>query len=117
MALSIINKIEQEQFRKDVPNFNVGDSVKVHVKVVEGGKERIQVFAGVVIAKRSGGINESFVVRRISYGMGVERVFPLHSPRIDKIDVERRGSVRRAKLNYLRDRKGKQALAVKAAPH
>jgi large subunit ribosomal protein L19 len=114
MALNIIKKIEEEQFRKEVPKFNVGDSVKVHVKVVEGGKERIQVFSGLVIAKRSGGLNESFVVRRISYGMGVERVFPLHSPRIDKIEVEREGSVRRAKLNYLRNRKGKQALAVKA---
>lgn len=114
MAQTIIQKIEEEQFRKDAPKFNVGDSVKVHLKVVEGGKERIQIFAGLVIAKRSGGLNETFVVRRISYGMGVERVFPLHSPRIDKIEVERAGSVRRAKLNYLRNRKGKQALAVKA---
>jgi len=106
-------KIESAQFRKDNAKFNVGDSVKVHTKVVEGDKERIQVFAGVVIGKRGHGLNETFSVRRISYGEGVERVFPLHSPRVDKIEVERRGSVRRAKLTYLRKRLGKGATLVK----
>ena len=90
-----------------------GDTVKVHVKVVEGDKERIQVFAGIVIARRGSGVNESFTVRRISYGEGVERVFPVHSPRVDKVVVERQGDVRRAKLNYLRGRIGKAAMLVK----
>ena len=93
-------------------DFAVGDSVRVHTKVVEGDKERIQVFAGVVIGKRGHGLNETFTVRRISYGEGVERVFPLHSPRVDKIEVERQGSVRRAKLTYLRKRLGKGATLV-----
>src|SRR5882672_269134 len=106
-------KIEKEQYRKDDPKFAVGDSVKVHTKVVEGDKERIQVFAGVVIGRRGRGLNETFSVRRISYGEGVERIFPLHSPRVDKIEVERQGSVRRAKLTYLRKRIGKGATAVK----
>ena len=114
-------KIESEQFRKDDAKFNVGDSVKVHTKVVEGDKERIQIFSGVVMGKRGTGLNETFTVRRISYGEGVERVFPLHSPRVDKIEVERHGSVRRAKLTYLRKRLGKGATLVrekeeKAAP-
>src|SRR6202041_3651770 len=100
-------KIESEQFRKDDAKFNVGDSVKVHTKVVEGDKERIQIFAGVVMGRRGHGLNETFTVRRISYGEGVERVFPLHSPRVDKVEVERKGSVRRAKLTYLRKRLGK----------
>ncbi len=113
--MDVISKIEKEQMKPDVAEFNVGDTVKVHVRVIEGDKERIQIFSGVVIGKRGGGLNEAFTVRRISYGVGVERVFPVHSPRIDKIEVVRRGKVRRAKLNYLRDRKGKQALAVKAA--
>jgi len=91
----------------------VGDSVKVHTKVVEGDKERIQIFSGVVIGKRGGGLNETFTVRRISYGEGVERIFPLHSPRVDKIEVDRTGDVRRAKLTYLRKRIGKGATLVK----
>ena len=106
-------KIESAQFRKDNAKFNVGDSVKVHTKVVEGDKERIQIFAGVVIGKRGTGLNETFCVRRISYGEGVERIFPYHSPRVDKIEVERQGDVRRAKLTYLRKRLGKGATLVK----
>ena len=106
-------KIESEQFRKDDAKFNVGDTVKVHTKVVEGDKERIQIFSGVVIGMRGTGLNETFTVRRISYGEGVERVFPLHSPRVDKIEVERGGSVRRAKLTYLRKRLGKGATLVR----
>ena len=106
-------KIESEQFRKDNAQFNVGDTVKVHTKVVEGDKERIQVFSGVVMGKRGTGLNETFIVRRISYGEGVERVFPLHSPRVDKIEVERHGAVRRAKLTYLRKRLGKGATLVR----
>ncbi|MCW5555970.1 MAG: 50S ribosomal protein L19 [Verrucomicrobiae bacterium] len=113
MNQALLDRIESEQFRKDDANFGVGDSVRVHTKVVEGDKERIQVFAGVVIGKRGRGLNETFTVRRISYGEGVERVFPLHSPRVDKIEVERRGSVRRAKLTYLRKRIGKGATLVK----
>ena len=105
-------KIESEQYRKDDSKFTVGDSVKVHTKVVEGDKERIQIFAGVVIGKRGTGLNETFSVRRISYGEGVERIFPLHSPRVDKIEVEREGQVRRAKLTYLRKRIGKGATLV-----
>ena len=106
-------KIESAQFRKDNAKFNVGDSVKVHTKVVEGDKERIQIFAGIVIGKRGTGLNETFCVRRISYGEGVERIFPYHSPRVDKIEVERQGDVRRAKLTYLRKRIGKGATWVK----
>ena len=114
MNQELLNKIESEQLRKDPLEFNVGDSVKVHTKVVEGEKERIQVFAGLVIGRRGHGINETFTVRRISYGEGVERIFPIHSPRIEKVVVDRQGKVRRAKLNYLRERIGKKALAVKA---
>ena len=106
-------KIESEQYRKDNATFGVGDSVKVHTKVVEGDKERIQIFSGVVIGKRGRGLNETFTVRRISYGEGVERIFPLHSPRVDKVEVERQGAVRRAKLTYLRKRLGKGATLVK----
>ena len=106
-------KIESAQFRKDDAKFNVGDSVRVHTKVVEGDKERIQIFSGVVIGKRGTGLNETFTVRRISYGEGVERIFPLHSPRVEKIEVERQGDVRRAKLTYLRKRIGKGATLVK----
>jgi large subunit ribosomal protein L19 len=112
MNQALLNKIESEQFRKDNAKFNVGDNVRVHTKVVEGDKERIQIFAGVVIGKRGGGLNETFTVRRISYGEGVERVFPLHSPRVDKVEVERQGQVRRAKLTYLRKRLGKGATLV-----
>src|SRR5476649_1830753 len=108
----ILDKIEKEQYRKQPLAFAVGDSVKVHTKVVEGDKERIQIFAGVVIGRRGHGLNETFSVRRISYGEGVERVFPLHSPRVDKIEVERHGQVRRAKLTYLRKRLGKGATLV-----
>ena len=113
MSQALFDKIESEQFRKDAVDFAVGDTVRVHTKVVEGDKERIQIFAGVVIGRRGRGLNETFTVRRISYGEGVERVFPIHSPRVDKIEVERRGSVRRAKLTYLRKRIGKGATAVK----
>jgi len=113
MNQALQKKIESAQFRKDNAKFNVGDSVKVHTKVVEGDKERIQIFAGVVIGKRGTGLNETFTVRRISYGEGVERIFPFHSPRVDKIEVERQGDVRRAKLTYLRKRVGKGATLVK----
>lgn len=113
MSQALFDKIESEQFRKNPLQFNIGDSVRVHTKVVEGDKERIQVFAGVVIGRRGRGLNENFTVRRISYGEGVERIFPVNSPRVEKIEVERRGSVRRAKLTYLRKRVGKGATAVK----
>ncbi|HBF03905.1 MAG: 50S ribosomal protein L19 [Verrucomicrobiales bacterium] len=113
MNQDLLKKIEASSLRKEPINFSVGDTVKVHVKVVEGDKERIQVFAGIVIARRGSGVNESFTVRRISYGEGVERVFPVHSPRVDKVVVERQGDVRRAKLNYLRGRIGKAAMLVK----
>jgi len=101
--------LENAQLREDVPDFRAGDTVKVHVRVVEGGRERIQVFEGVVIARNGGGAKASFTVRKISFGVGVERVFPVHAPIIDKIEVSRRGDVRRAKLYYLRDRVGKSA--------
>jgi large subunit ribosomal protein L19 len=113
MNQALLDKIESEQFRKEPTNFNVGDSVRVHTKVVEGDKERIQVFSGVVIGMRGRGLNATFTVRRISYGEGVERVFPLHSPRVEKVEVERQGDVRRAKLTYLRKRLGKGATLVK----
>lgn len=113
MNQALLNKIEATSLRKDPLRFNVGDTVRVHTKVIEGDKERIQVFSGVVIGRRGHGINETFTVRRISFGEGVERVFPMHSPRIEKIEVERRGHVRRAKLTYLRKRIGKGALAVR----
>lgn len=113
MNQALLKKIESAQFRKNEAVFAVGDSVKVHTKVVEGDKERIQIFAGVVIGKRGTGLNETFSVRRISYGEGVERIFPIHSPRVDKVEVERQGSVRRAKLTYLRKRIGKGATLVK----
>ena len=113
MNQALLDKIESEQYRKADKEFGVGDTVRVHTKVVEGDKERIQIFSGVVIGKRGHGLNETFTVRRISYGEGVERVFPLHSPRIDKVEVERSGRVRRAKLTYLRKRIGKGATMVK----
>ncbi len=111
MNQALLDKIEKEQYRKDSAEFGVGDSVRVHTKVVEGDKERIQIFAGVVIGRRGRGLNSTFTVRRISYGEGVERVFPVHSPRVDKIEVERKGDVRRAKLTYLRktSRQGRDA--------
>ena len=113
MNQELLKKIEADSLRKEPLNFSVGDTVKVHVRVVEGDKERIQVFAGIVIARGGSGVNESFTVRRISYGEGVERVFPVHSPRVAKVDVDRYGSVRRAKLTYLRGRIGKAAMLVK----
>lgn len=113
--MDIISKIEQEQLKDEVADFNVGDTVKVHTRVVEGGKERIQIFAGIVIARRGAGVNSSFTVRKISYGEGVERVFPVHSPRIAKVEVASKGKVRRAKLHYLRSRVGKKATTVKSA--
>ena len=107
--LDVIKAIEAEQIRTDLPNFKVGDTVKVHVKIKEGTRERIQVFEGTVIKRQNGGLRETFTVRRISYGVGVERTFPVNAPIIDKIEVTRRGKVRRAKLFYLRDRIGKAA--------
>jgi large subunit ribosomal protein L19 len=104
-----VEMVELEQLRTDLPDFRVGDTVKVHVKIVEGDKERIQSFEGVVIRKKAGGIRSTFTVRKISYGIGVERIFPTHSPRLDHIDVMSRGKVRRAKLFYLRGLKGKAA--------
>lgn len=106
--MNLINAVE-EGYKKKVPSFNVGDTVKVFVKVVEGDKERIQPFEGVVIARRGNSIRETFMVRKVSFGIGVERIFPLHSPSIERIDVMRKGSVRRAKLYYLREKKGKAA--------
>lgn len=111
--MSIIEKIEAEQLKKEIPAFKVGDTIKVHTRVIEGDKERIQVYSGIVIGRKGTGLNSNFTVRRVSYGEGVERVFPLHSPRIAKIEIERSGVVRRAKLNYLRSRKGKSATTVK----
>ncbi len=108
----IIDIIEKEQL-KDATKFKVGDSVRVHTRVVEGDKERIQVFSGIVIGRKGRGLNETFTVRRISYGEGVERVFPVNSPRISKIEVETEGKARRAKLNYLRNLKGKEATTVR----
>jgi large subunit ribosomal protein L19 len=105
----LIEEITKDQLRNDLPNFRAGDTVRVHVKVVEGTRERIQLYEGVVIKRRGGGISETFTVRKISYGVGVERTFPVHTPRIAKLDVVRRGKVRRAKLYYLRKLRGKAA--------
>ena len=113
----IIRSIEQAQLRTDLPQFNVGDTLRVFVKVVEGSRERLQAFEGTVIAKRNGSSRETFTVRRISYGIGVERTFPLHSPRVDHIEVIRRGKVRRAKLYYLRNLQGKAAKIKEAGRH
>ncbi len=107
--MNIIEILEKEQLKKDIPQFGPGDTVKVHAKIVEGNRERIQIFEGVVIGRQGTGIREMFTVRRISYGVGVERMFPVHSPRVDKIEVVRRGHVRRAKLYYLRKLTGKAA--------
>ena len=101
--------ISESSMRKEIPEINIGDTVKVHVKIVEGDKSRIQVFEGTVIAKKHGGISETFTVRRVAQGCGIERVFPVHSPSVDKVEIVRRGKVRRAKLYYLRDRVGKAA--------
>lgn len=105
----VIKAIEQKQLKDKVTDFKIGDTVKVYTKIVEGSNERIQMFSGVVIARNGAGIRETFTVRRVSFGYGVERVFPLHSPRVDRIEVERKGRVRRAKLYYLRDKVGKGA--------
>lgn len=107
--MNIIEALDQEQLRSDIPEFRAGDTVKVYVKVVEGTRERVQLFEGVVISRSGSGIREMFTVRRISYGIGVERTFPVHSPRLEKIEVARRGIVRRAKLYYLRNLTGKAA--------
>src|ERR1700712_3002477 len=110
MVAQLIRSLESEQFKAEVPSFGPGDTVRVHAKVVEGNRERVQVFEGVVIRRRAGGINENFTVRRVaSHGVGVERTFLIHSPRIDKIEVLRFGQVRRARLYYLRDLTGKAA--------
>lgn len=107
--MDLIKVIESEQIKTDIPDFNVGDTVRVFVKVVEGSRERLQAFEGFVLKKQGGGLTETFTVRRVAYGVGVERTFPIHSPRIDRIEVVRKGKVRRAKLNYMRDRVGKAA--------
>ncbi len=107
--LDIIKAIESEQLKQNLPNLKIGDTVKVHVKVKEGNRERLQVFEGTIIGMKGHGVRETFTVRRISYGVGVERIFPVHSPKIDHIDIVRRGRIRRAKLYYLRDRVGKAA--------
>ena len=107
--MDIMTAISQEYLKSDVPKFSIGDTVKVHIKIKEGTRERIQIFEGFVLKKQNGGINETFTVRRIASGVGVEKTFPLHSPRIDKIEVVRKGKIRRAKLNYMRQRTGKAA--------
>lgn len=112
--MDILTAITNEYKKTDIPEFKVGDTVKVHVKIKEGSRERIQIFEGFVLKKQNGGVSETFTVRRIASGVGVEKTFPLHSPKIDKIEVVRRGSVRRAKLNYMRERTGKAA-KIKAA--
>ena len=109
MAYDLLKALTNEQLKTDPSKFNIGDTVRVHNKIKEGARERIQMFEGTCIAKRGGGINETFVVRRVSYGVGTEKTFPVHSPNVDKVDVIRRGKVRRAKLYYLRERVGKRA--------
>ena len=106
---NVIDLIEKEGMRTDLPEFAIGDTVKVWVKIKEGNRERLQGYEGIVIARKNGGLRETFTVRRVSYGIGVERIFPLHSPKIDHIDIVRKGDVRRAKLYYLRERSGKAA--------
>jgi large subunit ribosomal protein L19 len=107
--MDIMQAVGQEYLKKEVPEFNVGDTVKVHIKIKEGTRERIQIFEGFVLKKQNGGVSETFTVRRIASGVGVEKTFPLHSPKIDRIEVVRKGDVRRAKLNYMRERTGKAA--------
>ena len=109
LSLDMIKAVTGAQLKEEVPRFSIGDTVRVHVRVKEGARERTQVFEGTLISKNGGGISETFTVRRVSYGVGVERVFPLHSPNIEKVEVSRRGKVRRAKLYYLRERVGKRA--------
>ncbi len=108
-TMDLITMIESEQLKKDVPDIKVGDTVKVYVKVVEGARERLQAFEGYILKIQGGGLSKTFTVRRVAYGVGVERTFPVHSPRVDKIEIIRRGRVRRAKLNYMRKRIGKAA--------
>lgn len=105
----ILDLLDQEQIKQDIPDFSVGDTVKVSIKVIEGKRQRIQVYEGIVLKRQNGGIKETFTVRKISSGVGVEKTFPLHSPKIEKIEVVRKGKVRRARLHYLRDRVGKAA--------
>lgn len=112
--MNVIDVIEKQQLKKDIPDFGPGDSVKVHVKVVEGTRERIQIFEGTVLKRQGAGIRETFTVRRISYGVAVERTFPVHSPKVDRIEIVRKGKVRRAKLFYLRDRVGRAAKIKRA---
>ena len=112
--MEIIKAIEQEQLKSDLPKFSAGDTVKVHIRVKEVKRERIQIFEGVVLKRQNGGVRETFTVRKISFGVGVEKIFPVHSPSIEKIEVTRKGKVRRAKLNYLRDRVGKAAKVKEA---
>ena len=107
--MDLLRSITQDYLKDDIPAFNVGDTVRVHIKIKEGNRERIQVFEGFVLKKQNGGISETFTVRKISSGVGVEKTFPIHSPKIEKIEVVRRGEVRRAKLNYMRERTGKAA--------
>jgi large subunit ribosomal protein L19 len=109
MSQQLIKELTQDQLKSDIPEFKAGDTLRVHVRIVEGSRERIQVFEGVVIKRRGGGISETFTVRKVSYGVGVERTFPVHTPKIEKIEVTRRGRVRRAKLYYLRNLRGKAA--------
>ena len=110
IIMNVLDSITKEYLKTDVPAFNVGDTVKVHVKIKEGNRERIQIFEGFVLKKQNGGVSETFTVRRIASGVGVEKTFPVHSPLVEKIEVVRRGSVRRAKLNYMRQRTGKSAM-------
>lgn len=107
--MDLVKEIEAEQLKEDVENFRIGDTVKVFFKIVEGENERVQVFEGLVIAKKNAGVQKTFTVRKISYGVGVERIFPIHSPRIEKVEVTRHGRIRRSKLYYIRDRVGKSA--------
>jgi large subunit ribosomal protein L19 len=109
ITMDLMKVIAQDYVRQDIPKFNVGDTVKVHIKIKEGSRERVQVFEGFVLKRQNGGLGETFTVRRIASGVGVEKTFPLHSPRIDKIELVRTGEIRRAKLNYMRERTGKAA--------
>ena len=111
--MNTLNKVENARLRDDIPDFAPGDNVKVHVRVLEGGRERVQLFEGVVIGRSGGGLRETFTVRKVSFGVGVERIFPMHSPIISKLEVTRKGKVRRAKLYYLRDRIGSKATRIK----
>lgn len=107
--MDLMKSITQEYVKSDIPAFGIGDTVKVHIKIKEGNRERVQIFEGFVLKRQNGGINETFTVRKISNGVGVEKTFPLHSPKIEKVEVVRKGAVRRAKLNYMRERTGKSA--------